>query len=312
MGAPFLRYLPIFVLLSSCSNDLLQYRTHMWHECQGDLARTKQRAGMLQTARRGLKRRLASMKSYLASCRQRRALLEGLVRSLKDQLAAQTSLARRLKEEQQRTAERVAFMRSLLEKLKSMVEAGNLRVTLRKGRMILNLPNKILFEPGRARLMEHGKDALRKLATVLKEIRDRDLVVAGHTDSQPIKHSRYRSNWELSVARAVAVVEFLQKEGVDPSHLSAAGYGMYDPVADNGTEEGRALNRRIEIIVMPKIDELPSWEGVFEQPHVPAEAGQKPSSVHGTSRPREAGPNSSGKRNQATPADAPRPARANP
>ena len=79
-------------------------------------------------------------------------------------------------------------------------------------------------------------------------------------DNKPVRRSRFKSNWSLSVARAVEVVKFLQSEGMDPKRLSATGFSEFDPIGNNNTPEGRAMNRRIEIVVMPKISELPPIE----------------------------------------------------
>jgi chemotaxis protein MotB len=85
---------------------------------------------------------------------------------------------------------------------------------------------------------------------------DRELAVAGHTDNVPIATERFASNWELSAARAIAVVKFLIENGLKAQNLSAAGYGEFDPIADNGSTDGRARNRRIEIVLQPNIAEL--------------------------------------------------------
>lgn len=180
------------------------------------------------------------------------------------------ALARRLGATQQELAdlrraraaaeERSKTFRQLLERLKSMIDSGQLNVKIRKGRMIVQMSDKILFDPAKIKLKDDGRQALTELAGVLKEINDRDFLVAGHTDNVPIRTRRFRSNWELSAARAVEVVKFLEEQGVDPKHLAAAGYAANDPVGDNETEEGRKSNRRIEIVLMPKLSELPGME----------------------------------------------------
>ena len=91
---------------------------------------------------------------------------------------------------------------------------------------------------------------------------DRDFQVAGHTDNEPIRRSRFTSNWELSTVRALEVVQYLQEQGVTPTHLSAAGYSEFAPVAQNDSEDGRTENRRIEIVLMPNYDELPDLSGL--------------------------------------------------
>jgi len=117
--------------------------------------------------------------------------------------------------------------------------------------------DKILFDPGKDRIKKEGKQALLEVTKILAEIPDRAFQVAGHTDNVPIRSRRFKSNWELSAARAVNVVKFMAKNGMEGKRLSAAGYSEYDPVKDNSTDEGRTFNRRIEITLMPSIEELP-------------------------------------------------------
>jgi chemotaxis protein MotB len=174
------------------------------------------------------------------------------------------SLQKRLDEleKQKKVAdERAAMFRSLAEKLRSMVDAGQIKVTVRNGRMLLVLPNDILFDSGKTELKPEGKDAIAKVAKILAAM-DRHFLVAGHTDNLAIKTKRFQSNWELSTQRAVEVVRLLIDNGMKPSQVGAAGYAEYDPAADNGTAEGQKQNRRIEIVVEPNLSELPSLAGL--------------------------------------------------
>lgn len=150
---------------------------------------------------------------------------------------------------------RAALYKDLTQKLKKMVDAGDLSIELREGRMVLALPNDVLFDSGKSELKPAGKATLESVASVIKVV-PRKFQVAGHTDDEPIKLSPYASNWELSTARALSVVSFLLSRGVKPSSLSAAGYGEFDPVSANAEPKGKAKNRRIEITVQPQIDEL--------------------------------------------------------
>ncbi len=152
---------------------------------------------------------------------------------------------------------RNAQFRNLVAKLRSMIDSGQLKVIIRNGRMIIALPNDILFESGRTDVKKDGKDALAKVAQVLATVPDRDFLVAGHTDNVPIKTELFPSNWELSTRRAVEVVHFLIAQGMAPKVLAAAGYGEFDPVSANDTPEHRAQNRRIEIVLQPNLSDLP-------------------------------------------------------
>lgn len=168
-------------------------------------------------------------------------------------------LAKRLSELEaaQRAAEaRAAFYREISRKLKDQIDAGELDVVVRDGRMVLRLPNDVLFDTGRTELKPAGKDALSAIAAVLAAYPQRHFQVAGHTDDVPIKNDRFASNWELSSGRALRVLHFLIGKGVPADSLSAAGYGEVDPIAANDSADGKKKNRRTEITVQPTIDEL--------------------------------------------------------
>jgi chemotaxis protein MotB len=152
--------------------------------------------------------------------------------------------------------QRAAAMREIALKLQHMVAAGDVKISLRDGRMVLTLPTDVLFDSGQVDIKPRGRAGLAQIAGVLRSLQGRQLQVAGHTDDVPISTARFPSNWELSTARGVEVVRFLLRQGVAPEQLSAAGYGEYDPVAGNTSPEGRSRNRRIEITLMPQIDEL--------------------------------------------------------
>jgi chemotaxis protein MotB len=151
---------------------------------------------------------------------------------------------------------RARLYRELALKLKKMVDAGDLRIGLRDGRMVLQLPTDVLFDTGQTDIKPRGREALKQLAAVLKTLDSRQFQVAGHTDNVPIATVRFPSNWELSSARGLEVVHFLVAQSVPPGVLSAAGYGEFDPVAPNDDPQGRAKNRRIEITLQPNVDEI--------------------------------------------------------
>jgi chemotaxis protein MotB len=161
-----------------------------------------------------------------------------------------------LRRAQAATEARAALFRSLALKLHKMIDAGELRIALRDGRMMLVLPTDVLFDSGKAVVKPNGRRALEQVASVLSGLGQRRFQVAGHTDNEPIRISGYASNWALSTARALEVVVFLIERGMPPSSLSAAGYGEFDLIASNDNVEGRAKNRRIEITLVPNIDEL--------------------------------------------------------
>lgn len=148
----------------------------------------------------------------------------------------------------------------LVDALEEEIKRGELTISNLEGKLTVNLRNQILFASGETQLREEGKSVLKNLGDVLNRFPERALQVAGHTDNVPISPAlsqRYPSNWELSTARANSVIHFLQQEaGLPGNRLVAAGFGEFQPVASNATAEGRAQNRRIEILLVPLESEL--------------------------------------------------------
>ncbi len=145
---------------------------------------------------------------------------------------------------------------NFVNRLQTMIDGGQLTVSIEQGRIVINLPNNVLFKSGSANLNPEGEEALTQIGSVLSQFSDRRFQIEGHTDNNPIKSARYPSNWELSTARALTVVHLLIDMSVDPENISAAGLGEFRPRADNENEAGRQLNRRIEIIMLPNLDIL--------------------------------------------------------
>ena len=197
---------------------------------------------------------------------QLRKELEKLGKDANKLLAEKGSLGTALDEAKARLEElrkaqaaadaRAKLYKDLALKLKKMTDAGQLSVSLRQGRIILALPNDVLFDSGKTEIKPDGKTAIKSLAKVLVSLKDRQFQIAGHTDNVPIHTDRFPSNWELSTARAVDVVRLLTTEGMAPKTVSAAGYGEFDPIGGNEAADSRAKNRRIEITLQPNIDEL--------------------------------------------------------
>jgi chemotaxis protein MotB len=176
--------------------------------------------------------------------------------SLKGALDGSKTRLEELRRAQAAAEARASLYRDLALRFKSMIDAGDLAISLRDGRMVLRLPNDVLFDSGRSELKPEGKRALSQVAAVLATIPRRQFQVAGHTDNEPIRLSPYKSNWHLSTARALEVTSFLVSKDVSPHVLSAAGYGEFDPIDTNETNSGKSHNRRTEITLQPNIDEL--------------------------------------------------------
>jgi len=156
--------------------------------------------------------------------------------------------------------ERSADYKRLLQKLHNMIDAGTLQVKIRNGRMLVQMSSDLLFPPGGVRLKPEAQMAIESLAETLKAFPDRHFQIVGHSDSTPIATQRFPSNWELSAERAIEVVKVLVDAGVPASNLSAAGNAEFDPLVDNDSNDHKQQNRRVELVFMPKIDELPGFK----------------------------------------------------
>jgi len=135
-------------------------------------------------------------------------------------------------------------------------EGKGLTVTNRNGKVYVSMENKLLFDSGSWAVGFQGNEAVVELAKVLVQNTDIEVLIEGHTDTVPYKGNTIEDNWDLSVKRATAIVRILQNNGVDPQQITAAGRSKYLPISDNTKAEGRAKNRRIEIILAPNLDRI--------------------------------------------------------
>lgn len=143
----------------------------------------------------------------------------------------------------------------LQKKLEKEIQQGQVQLKEMKDRLTMTMVDKIIFPSGSASISTEGKTVLDKVISILKDVKDKRIQVEGHTDNVKIVSDlkkRFPTNWELSTARATEVVRYLQEAGgIDSNRLSATGYGEYQPVAPNDTDEGKHMNRRIEIVLLP-------------------------------------------------------------
>lgn len=200
-----------------------------------------------------LEQRLADGERELAEVLKRRA-------ALKDSLDQMSAALEDLRQRQAAADRRVAEYRDMLTRFAALIDAGKLKVSIIDGRMVLTLPMDILFASGKAGLTDEGRTALLEVGAGLATLADRQLQIEGHTDDVPINTAKFPSNWELGAARALVVLRTLVDAGVPAKQLSAATYGQLRPAASNETPEGRAANRRIEIVVVPDLSTLPGYD----------------------------------------------------
>jgi len=163
--------------------------------------------------------------------------------------------AAKLEKETQKAEETSNTYKQLIQEMKGEIAKGQITITELKGKLTMDVVDKILFDSGEAKVKREGLAVLQRVVDILKNVRDKNIRIEGHTDNVPIAPRlamSYPTNWELAAARAINVARYLQERGIDPLILSAAAYGEYQPVADNSTPEGRAKNRRIAIILLPQ------------------------------------------------------------
>lgn len=181
---------------------------------------------------------------------------KALKASIEEMQSALADLARRKAEADARIAE----FKNLLERFKTLIDAGKLKVKIVDGRMVVALASDVLFASGSANLSKDGKVALAEVAQLLAEIPDRKFQIEGHTDNVPIATAQYPSNWELASARALTVLKTMVDAGMPVERISASSFGDSKPAVGNETPEGKAANRRIEIVVVPDLSSLPGFD----------------------------------------------------
>lgn len=202
---------------------------------------------------------VSSLREKIRSDEDSLAVKEGELRASRDRLVELQALVDELSKSKKRLEAAKAELEKksdeyaqLASSLRGEIEAGRVELMELRGRTTVQLKDKILFGSGSATVGADGKDALRKVADALKGLQGKVIRVEGHTDNVPTGAAGpFASNWELSSARALAVVHFLQDAGVDPTRLSGAGFAEFQPIGPNDTPEGRSLNRRIEIVLVP-------------------------------------------------------------
>ncbi len=173
------------------------------------------------------------------------------IEALSQQLEQFRSLAQ-LKDEE---ANSLRDAKALLEqRLSSEIASQDIAVGFDERGLVLRALDRVLFDSGKAVIRQEATPILDKVARVLKEdLAAQPVGIEGHTDNEPIRRSGWKDNWELSLARARAVVSYLvEQQGVDPRQVAATGYGEYRPIAPNDTADGRRANRRVEVVVWPK------------------------------------------------------------
>lgn len=232
----------------------------------------------LNTLNNDLKSNIANLNSRVAALQDSIKTLEGNVKDLTDRLDEMGNENKSTKKQLSSSKEQLADQRKRLEQLQAMLDqqqkaaealrrkiadalqgfnSSELTVKMKNGKVYISMQESLLFPSASAVVNPRGKEALSKVAEVLNTSKDININIEGHTDSLPIHTKLYPDNWSLSTARSTSIAHVLIDEyHVNPAKLVASGRSEYDPIATNSTPEGRAQNRRSEIILEPKLDEL--------------------------------------------------------
>ncbi|WP_317192160.1 OmpA/MotB family protein [Hymenobacter ruricola] len=201
-----------------------------------------------------LARREAELGELETTLQKSKAVNDRLAADLQAREARLTELTKALADKDQA----VADLKARVSKALLSFNSSDLQVKLKDGKVYVSLSEQLLFKSGSTKVDPKGQEALKKLATVLQEQKDVNVVVEGHTDNVPILRGTagLADNWDLSALRATEIARLLTTAGVASERVTASGRGQYVPVAPNDTPQNRALNRRTEIILTPKLDEL--------------------------------------------------------
>lgn len=233
------------VELRSCNEQ----RDDLRAQLQGRDARIAQLDQELTATKNSLDELTGQLASKVAEAGQLQASIEDMQVALRE-----------LELRRQQTEAAMASYRDLVKRFQAMIDAGTLKVKVIDGRLVVELATDILFPPGSASLSKDGKKAIQDVAAVLASIPDREYQVAGHTDNDAIHTDQFPSNWYLGSARAIEVVDVLVASGLEATRVSAASYAEHQPADTNRTKEGKAANRRIEIIIVPDMALMPGFE----------------------------------------------------
>jgi chemotaxis protein MotB len=250
--------LPVLVLtlsFSSCvSNKKYLACQASVDKLQKDNANTQGQLNECITREKNLKAEKAALQNANAAVEND---LKALSTTSKMTIADQ---ARRLKNLQDLIQSQKDILTNLQNSIANALmnyKADELSVYIKDGNVYVSLEEKLLFKSGSAVVDPKGKEALKTLARVLSTTKDINVLIEGHTDNVPIKTKQFEDNWELSTARATSIVRILTTDyGFDPLRITASGKGKFHPVKPNETNEGRAANRRTEVILSPDLKEL--------------------------------------------------------
>ena len=227
---------------------------------RGELASQAAELRRLRENIAGKEQRIADLQASQTDLQARNAAMLKDKGALRGEIANMRAALAELEARKAATEARLRDFRDLLARFKRLIDSGTLEVKIVDGRMVVAMATDVLFASGSATLSEQGETALTEVATILASIPDREFQVEGHTDDDPIHTAQFPNNWVLASARALNVVDHMLDNGMPPERISGASFGEFRPVASNDDDEEKALNRRIEIVVVPDLSQLPGYD----------------------------------------------------
>ncbi len=268
----FMISLVAVVLMTSCASkkDLVACQEENkalqtnYQDTKAQLAVANSRVETLEKIQSGLQQALQaaeakyaklqeSLDKSLSNASQNNVSIEKLV----DQINESNQYIRHLVEVKSKSDSLNMVLTNNLTRSLSKEELKEVDVQVLKGVVYISLADNMLYKSGSYEINSRAAETLSKIAKIIKDYKDYDVLIEGNTDNVPIKRENIRNNWDLSTLRASSVVQALQNDyGVDPKRLTAGGRGEYNPIADNDSEVGKQRNRRTQIIITPKLDEF--------------------------------------------------------
>ena len=253
------------LILSSCvTNKKYAQLQESYQSTKEDLIECNANGKNMETIIAGLKKQndelkagMASLKASLDQSMSNTAQGSANISKLVDEINASNKYIKELVNAKSKSDSLNLVLTTNLTRSLDASELKDVDVKVLKGVVYISLNDNMLYKSGSYDISPQAMDILGKIAKIIKDYKDYDVLIEGNTDNVPINRENIRNNWDLSALRASSVVQALQNDfGIDPSRLTAGGRGEYNPVASNDTAEGRQMNRRTQIIITPKLDQF--------------------------------------------------------
>ena len=242
--------------LQNCQNENRELSTN-YQNAKEELAAAKARAASLEAQIEQQKKDYAALQRSLDQSLSNASSNNVNISKLVDQINESNQYIRHLVEVKSKSDSLNMVLTNNLTRSLSKEEMKEVDVQVLKGVVYISLADNMLYKSGSYEINDRAQETLSKIAKIIMDYKDYDVLIEGNTDNVPISRENIRNNWDLSCLRASSVVQYLQNHyGVDPKRLTAGGRGEYNPLASNDTEVGKQRNRRTQIIITPKLDQF--------------------------------------------------------